>query len=212
MKTGRLILLNSIIFLIIVALGIGGYYYYFNQTNYISTDDAKVSGDIISVASESAGKLSDWKGKSGTTFKQGDVVGKVTVAGGQTMDITAPIEGTIIQTKTVDGQMVSPGQSLAQMVNTKSLYISANIDETEIKDVSKGQEVDIVVDAYPDTKIKGKVSQIGLTTNATFSLLPPQNASGEYTKEIQRIPVKIEMDHYPNGLVPGMNVTIKIHK
>ncbi|SFI72325.1 HlyD family efflux transporter periplasmic adaptor subunit [Thermoflavimicrobium dichotomicum] len=211
MKTGRLILINAVVFLVIVALGLGGYYYYFDQANYITTEDAKVAGDIVPIASEGAGKLANWKGQNGATFKQGEEVGQV-AAGNQTIHITSPIEGTIVQNKALDGQLVAAGQPLAQVVNMKKLYIMANIEETAIKDVSVGQEVDIVIDAFSDTKIKGKVAQIGLTTNSTFSLLPAQNASGDYTKEVQRIPVKIEMERYPEGIVPGMNATIKIHK
>ncbi|MBA4493955.1 HlyD family efflux transporter periplasmic adaptor subunit [Paenactinomyces guangxiensis] len=211
MKTGRFLLLNTLIFIVIVALGIGGYYYYFNQSNYIDTEDAKVAGDVIPVSADSAGKLTEWKGQTGTVLKQGEMVGKVAV-GTETKNITVPVSGTIVQSKVNEGQMVAPGQPLAQVVDMDKLYILANIEETDIKDVSVGQEVDITVDAQSDTKIKGKVTQMGLATNSVFSLLPQQNASGNYTKVVQRIPVKIEMESYPNGIVPGMNATIRIHK
>jgi multidrug resistance efflux pump len=211
MRTSKLLLLNTVILLVIVAAGIGGYYYYFTQENYVETDDAKVMGDIIPLSAEAAGKVTEWKGQNGVTVNQGDVIGKVAAANGVT-NIVAPVGGTIVQSKVSEGQFVLPGQPLAQIVDLKKLYIDANIEETSIKDVSVGQGVDITVDAEQSTQIKGKVAQIGLTTNSVFSLIPQQNASGDYTKVVQRIPVKIEMDSYPDGIVPGMNATVKIHK
>ncbi|SEN74881.1 efflux RND transporter periplasmic adaptor subunit [Lihuaxuella thermophila] len=211
MKTGKFLLLNALIFLVIVGLGIGGYYYYYDQQNYITTEDAKVMGDIVPVAAEAGGKLTAWNGKNGLVVAKGYVLGKV-AAGNATVDVTAPSEGTIVQSKALEGQMVSPGQPLAQIVNMKKLYITANIEETSIEDVSVGQEADITVDAVNGTKIKGKVTEIGLVTNSVFSLLPQSHASGDYTKVVQRIPVKIEMENYPSGIVPGMNATVKIHK
>ena len=70
----------------------------------------------------------------------------------------------------------------------------------------------IKVDAAPDLTIEGKVKQRGLATASTFSLMPQQNSSGDYTKVVQRIPVQISMDSYPDNLVPGMNATIEISK
>ncbi|MFC7440222.1 HlyD family secretion protein [Laceyella putida] len=204
-------MLNAFIFLVIVALGISGYYYYYNTTNFIDTEDARVTGDIVPVSATVGGMVKDWKGQEGKTVTEGQVLGKVMV-GNQATDIVSPIAGTIVQSKLVDGQMVAPGQVVAQVVDLSKLYIQANIEETVINDVRVGQEVDIVVDAEPDTKIEGKVAQIGLATNSMFSLIPQQSASGDYTKVIQRIPVKIEMDNYSEALVPGMNATIRIHK
>ncbi|MBA4541648.1 efflux RND transporter periplasmic adaptor subunit [Thermoactinomyces daqus] len=211
MKTGKLLLINAVIFIIIVGLGIGGYYYYYNETNFIQTDDAKVMGDIVPVAADSAGKLTEWKVNEGDQVTKGQALGKVNI-GSNTVDIQAPIDGTIVQNKGLVGQMVAPGQALADVVDFSKLYILANVEETEIKDISVGQEVDITVDANSDTRIKGKVEQIGQATNSVFSLIPQNNASGDYTKVVQRIPVKISMDNYPDGLVPGMNAEVKIHK
>ncbi|MGA9172677.1 MAG: HlyD family efflux transporter periplasmic adaptor subunit [Thermoactinomyces sp.] len=211
MKTGKLLLINAVIFIIIVGLGIGGYYYYYNETNFVQTDDAKVMGDIVPVSVDSAGKLTEWRVNEGEKVSKGQSLGKVAI-GPKTVDIQSPIDGTVVESNGIAGQMVTPGQALADVVNLEKLYIVANIEETAIKDISVGQEVDITVDADSDTRIKGKVEQIGQATNSVFSLLPQNNASGDYTKVVQRIPVKIEMDSYPNGLVPGMNAEVKIHK
>ncbi|WP_047155020.1 HlyD family secretion protein [Aneurinibacillus tyrosinisolvens] len=211
MNRARVFLVNIITFIIILGLIGGGYYYFYMQSNYITTDNAKVMGDIVSVSPQSAGKVTGWKGKTGTEVKQGDVLGQVTM-GNQNASITSPANGTVVQSKVTDGQIVSPGQPVAQVVDMKNLYITANIDETDMKDLKKGADVTITVDAESGTDIKGKVEEVGLATNSIFSLLPQQNSSGDYTKVTQNVPVRISMDSYPADIVPGMNVTVEIDK
>lgn len=207
----RLILIYSILFIFIVGLGIGGFYYYHQQTNFISTEDSKVTGDIVPISSDAQGKLTEWTVKIGDKVKKGDKLGKVTV-NNKTIEIQAQENGTIIKNTANVGQLVTPGQTLAQLVDLEKLYISANIEEQEIADVTVGQKVDVMIDAVSETRITGKVQEIGLATNSLFSLFSGENASGNYTKVVQRIPVKIEMKNYPDKIVPGMNATIKIHK
>ncbi|MBA4602024.1 efflux RND transporter periplasmic adaptor subunit [Thermoactinomyces mirandus] len=211
MKTGRLILINALVFLIIVGLGIGGYYYYYMQSNFIRTEDAKVKGDIVSISSLGNGMLEDWQAEEGQEVRKGQVLGRINT-GQQMLDIASPIDGTIIKSEFSTGQMAAAGQTLAQVANLGNLYIEANIEETVIKDVSVGQEVDITVDAEGNTKIKGTVAKIGKATNSTFSLLPQQPASGDYNRVTQHIPVMIEMKSYPDTILPGMNATVRIHK
>ncbi|BAU28461.1 CusB/HlyD membrane fusion family barrel-sandwich protein [Aneurinibacillus soli] len=211
MSRARFLIMNLVAFLVIILLAIGSYTYYYKSANYITTDDAKVSGKIIPISALTGGKLTDWSGTEGTSFSAGATIGKIS-SPQESIDITAPIDGTLVQNKVTKGQMVAPGQLLGQMVNMKQLYIEANIEETSIKDVKKGAEVDVTFDVNPNTTFKGKVEQIGLATNSMFSLLPPQNASGNYTKVTQHVPVRISIDSYPAEAVPGMNATIRIHK
>jgi multidrug resistance efflux pump len=211
MKTARLFLFNFLGILVFVAAGLALYYYLFQNLNYVKTDDAKVWGDLVPLSAAVPGKLTDWKGTIGQNFNQGDVVGRIEGMGDRG-NITAPINGKIIQSSAVNGQVVAPGQSIATMTDLSKLYILTNIEESRIQDVKTGADVDITVDADPGTTVKGKVEQIGLATNSTFSLLPQQNASGNYTKVVQRIPVRISMSNYPDDWVPGMNATISIHK
>jgi multidrug resistance efflux pump len=210
MKTGKLIAINTIVFLIVVAVGIAGITYYRNTTDFISTDNAKVTGDMVAVTSLSPGKITDWTGTIGEQVTENQEIGKVT--GTSTAPITSPIAGTIVQSKALKGAMVTPGQSLAQVVDLSKLYVIANIEETEIKNVSVGQDVDVIVDVDQGTTIDGKVKEIGKATNSEFSLLPSQNASGDYTKEVEYVPVKIELESYSDQIVPGMNATINIHR
>jgi multidrug resistance efflux pump len=210
MKAGRLIAINTVVFLIVVAVGFVGINYYRNSTEFITTENAKVSGDIVPVTVVSAGKITDWTATVGQQVTENQEIGKV--AGTSTTPITSPIAGTIVQNKGIKGSTVAPGQTLAQVVDMNKLYIIANIEETEIKNVSVGQDVDVVVDADPDTTIDGKITEIGKVTNSKFSLLPSQNASGDYTKEVEYIPVKIELESYSDKVVPGMNATVNIHR
>lgn len=210
MKTGKLILINTIVFLIVVAVGLAGINYYRNATDYISTDNAKVSGDMVPVTVVTAGKITDWTAAVGQQVTENQEIGKL--AGPTSVSITSPIAGNIVVNKGIKGQVVAPGQTLAQVVDLNKLYIVANIEETDIKNVSVGQDVDIVVDVDKGTTINGKVMEIGKATNSEFSLLPSQNASGDYTKEVEYVPVKISMENYSDQVVPGMNATIRIHR
>jgi multidrug resistance efflux pump len=120
---------------------------------------------------------------------------------------------TVVQQNAVTNSFVAPGVSLARGYDLGNLWVTANIEETKIEDIKVGQDVDIYVDAYPDRKFTGKVEKLGFATANTFSLLPSSNNTGNYTKVTQVIPITISIDNY-NGaeLVPGMNVTVRIHK
>ena len=215
MNAKRMILLNIIILIILVGGGFTGYYYYNQSVNYISTDNAQISGQQVSIASPAAGKLVKWDGATGKTFSKDETVGTVETAGETgtvKMDIKAPVDGTIVQANAVKNTMVAAGSPLAVSYDLDHLWVTANIEETDLNDVKVGQDVDIYVDAFPNITLTGTVKEIGLATAGTFSLLPKNNASGNYTKETQVIPVKISIDHYGERLVPGMNVTVRIHK
>jgi membrane fusion protein (multidrug efflux system) len=106
------------------------------------------------------------------------------------------------------GQVVQAGQPLAALVLVRDIYVTANFKETQLKNMHPGQEVTVYVDAY-DRDLKGHIDSIGGATGARFSLLPPENATGNYVKVVQRIPVKIVFDagQDPHHLLrPGMSV------
>ncbi len=136
--------------------------------------------------------------------------------GGGTIAATAPIPGAVTNVTTQPGQVVQPGQPLAQVSDLNGAYITANVDEKNISDVHVGQGVDVTVDAVGGTTFHGHVSQIVPTAASALSLLPPNNyASGNYTKVSQRIPIQIVLDGLQGKLLlPGTsaNVTIHIHE
>lgn len=127
--------------------------------------------------------------------------------------ITAPTSGIASKKNIQIGQLIQPGQSLFAIVNDNSLYITANFKETQLEDLKEGQLVDIKVDAFPDVKLTGHIYNFSPATGAKFSLLPPDNASGNFVKVIQRIPVKIKIDknNIMDRLRPGMSVNVSVH-
>jgi membrane fusion protein (multidrug efflux system) len=111
------------------------------------------------------------------------------------------------------GQFVQPGTRMMTLVPVASLYITANYKETQIGRMRVGQPAEIKVDALPHVKLRGRVESIAPGTGAQFSLLPPQNATGNFTKIVQRVPVRIALDASPEVrqvLVPGLSVKVTV--
>jgi membrane fusion protein (multidrug efflux system) len=124
--------------------------------------------------------------------------------------IAAPIDGVVTRKSVEVGQMVAPGQSLMTIIPLHDTWVTANFKETQLSQVRQGQHAEIRVDMY-GRSITGRVDSIAGATGARLSLLPPENATGNFVKVVQRIPVKILVD--PNqGLTlrPGMNVDVTI--
>jgi membrane fusion protein (multidrug efflux system) len=122
--------------------------------------------------------------------------------------IAAPASGVISKRTAEVGQVLQAGQPLASLINLDDVWITANFKETQLKNMKPGQGATIHVDAF-GRNFNGHVDSIGAATGARFSLLPPENATGNYVKVVQRIPVKIVID--PNQdpqhmLRPGMSV------
>ncbi|MBZ8133965.1 hypothetical protein CLD20_11855 [Afifella sp. IM 167] len=127
--------------------------------------------------------------------------------------ITSPSNGIISQTDRLQlGQYVTPGTSVVSLVQTDDSWVEANYKETEITWLRVGQPVEIDVDTYPDHPLKGSVQSVGAGTGAEFSLLPAQNATGNWVKVVQRIPVRIKIDNLPKDvpLRTGMSVSAKV--
>jgi membrane fusion protein, multidrug efflux system len=125
--------------------------------------------------------------------------------------ITAPAAGHVSKKNVQPGQYVAPGQQLIALVAGSELWVVANFKETQLELVRPGQPAVIRIDAYPGLEFKGKVESISSGTGAKFSLLPPDNASGNFVKVTQRIPVKIVFTEKPSvPLAAGMNVITEI--
>lgn len=217
MSSKRLIFLNIIILVILVGGGFAAYSYYNRTVNYLSTDNAQISGQQVTISSPANGKLIDWKGNVGDHFSKNDEIGTILMTGPDgkpaNLSVALPTNGTVVQTNAVQDSFVAAGTPLAQVYDLDKLWVTVNIEETNIDKISVGQDVDIYVDAFPNTALKGKVERIGLATAGTFSLLPSTNSTANYTKVTQVIPVKVSIDDYKGlELVPGMNATARIHK
>ncbi len=123
--------------------------------------------------------------------------------------IIAPVSGIVSRRVIQPGEYVQGGQSLFSIVNDTSIYVTANFKETQIEKMRKGQRVDLHVDAYPDTEFEGEVGSFSPATGSTWSLLPADNATGNFVKVVQRVPVKINISGSSaekRMLKPGMNV------
>ncbi|AZG38331.1 MULTISPECIES: HlyD family secretion protein [Bacillus] len=208
MNRGRLILTNIIGLIVVLAIIGGGAYYYYQSTHYVKTDEAKVAGDMAAITAPAAGKVTDWNLDEGKEVSKNDVVAKI--KGQQNADVKAIMDGTIVKNEVKNGQMVQAGTTIAQEIDMKHLYITANIKETDIRDIEVGNKVDVIVDGDPNTTFDGTVEEIGYATNSTFDMLPSSNSSGNYTKVTQKVPVKISLSNPSDKVLPGMNASVKI--
>jgi membrane fusion protein (multidrug efflux system) len=127
-------------------------------------------------------------------------------------EIVAPLDGVATHKQVELGQIVQAGQGLLVVVPLQDVWVTANFKETQLKKMRAGQQVDVKVDTYGKT-FSGHVDSIAGATGAVLSLLPPENATGNYVKVVQRIPVKITVDPIPEQkavLRPGMNVDVTV--
>ena len=210
-------LVSSYLIPVIILAAAGGIaYWLYNNYYYYSTDDAQVNGQLINIASLATGQVTKFNVKMGDKVTAGQTIATITTAGAtgpQSVSVTSPINGSIVQTSVVPGQSVVAGFSLAQVTNLNNVNIVAYVDENAINQVKLNQQVDVTVDAYKGTSYTGHVQQIVDTTAGEFSLLPTQdNASGNFTKVSQRIPVLISLDGTDGTtLMPGMSAEVTIH-
>jgi membrane fusion protein, multidrug efflux system len=128
--------------------------------------------------------------------------------------IVAPISGRVSKVNVQNGQLLQQGQSLFSIVSESAPWVVANFKETQISRMHPGQKVTVHIDAYPGHDFNGTVSSFSPATGARFALLPPDNASGNFVKVVQRLPVKIELtgtDQLVKELRPGMNAIVDVH-
>lgn len=130
--------------------------------------------------------------------------------------VTAAIDGQVSKIALQPGQLVQPGQALFYIINNQEAWVIANFKETQLNKMKMGQKVTVKVDAYPDTDFEGEITSFSPATGSKFSLLPPDNATGNFVKTIQRLPVKISLSATNDPekiklLRPGMNVDVDVH-
>ncbi|GIN88004.1 putative efflux system component YhbJ [Heyndrickxia sporothermodurans] len=204
----RIVLANIIGVLVIFLLIAAGAYLYIQNKNYVKTDDAVVSADMMPIISPSSGVLKKWNVKEGADVSEKDMVGKVS-DGKNDIPITSKMSGKIIKNEARKNQLVQAGQTLGEEADMEHLFIVANIKETELKDVEIGDIVDVKIDGDSDTVFYGTIEEIGYATNSVFSVLP-QSSTGNYTKVTQKVAVKISINQPSSKVLPGMNAEVKI--
>ncbi len=133
------------------------------------------------------------------------------------MIIQSPIDGVVAKKWTMPGNIVQPAQPIYTLYNLNSLWVEANFKETQIRSLKPGDPATVEVDAFPGHKFTGKVESIGTATASEFALIPPDNATGNFTKVTQRVPVKIVLSD-PGAadpkadplLVPGLSAEVRV--
>jgi membrane fusion protein, multidrug efflux system len=128
--------------------------------------------------------------------------------------VTAPFTGVVAKRWVMQGEVVQPGQAVFSAYDVKNVWVNANYEETKLRKIRPGMRVDVALDAFPGHVLPGRVLWIGKTTASQFSLIPASNASGNFTKITQRVPVKIAVAAPPSGagvsLLPGLSATVHI--
>ena len=167
-------------------------------------DEARANRRQVEVSSAQAGSASAAVQQARANLEAAELMLSYTT-------LVAPIDGVVTRKSVQLGQIVQPGQSLLTLVPLKDVWISANFKETQLAQVRPGQKAEVQIDMY-GRSFEGRVDSVAGATGARLSLLPPENATGNYVKIVQRIPVKIVLEHVPDGFTfrPGMNVDATI--
>lgn len=128
--------------------------------------------------------------------------------------VTAPCDGIVSKRSVDQGQFVTMGSPICSAIDLTSLWVTANFKETQIDKIRKEQSVEIAIDAYPSLKIVGKIDSYIGATGAKFSLLPPDNSTGNFVKIVQRVPVKIRLVNLKESeklmLLPGLSAYVSV--
>ena len=130
--------------------------------------------------------------------------------------ISSPLDGVVAKRWILPGDVVQAGQPMLSVYDLKNVWVTANFEETKLAKIHMKDPVEIAIDTYPDLVFHGEVIQLGTHTASEFSLIPPNNASGNFTKITQRVPVKISLTQKDTGtaahvsLLPGMSVEVKV--
>ncbi len=126
--------------------------------------------------------------------------------------VTAPVDGVVSRLSVHEGQLVQPTQAIAELV-PRGVYLVASFKETEVGEMRPGQRADFTIDAFPGRTFVGRVDSLSGGTGARFSLIPPDNASGNFVKVVQRVPVRITWEHPPMDLplAAGLSADVTVH-
>jgi len=215
MQGKRKIIIFCIAIAMLITLSGVGFYYWYENEYFVSTEDAQVAGDFIDITPKISGSLLEFSVEEGETLVKDQIVGHIDEEGIADENVNssllrAPINGIIIKKEAEEGQYVQAGSTLAVMVDQEKLYITANIEETKVERLKEGQNVDIKIDQFDGKVFQGKVEYIGKASNSAFSLLP-SSSGGTFTNVVQKVPVKIELEENDANILPGTNADIKIH-
>jgi multidrug resistance efflux pump len=221
------LLLAALAVVAIVAGGIAGYRFWYDSTHYVSTNNAQLAGRLVQVGGLAAGRVVAVRYDIGDRVARDAVVAvlQVPVQVGTTssgvprmefretsdslIEVRSPVSGVVIARGAGAGDTVPAGQTLLTIVDPDQLWITANVEETQIRRVRLGQPVTITLDAMA-TDLAGRVVAITPASAATFSLLPSQNTSGNFTHVTQLVPVRIALEQPDPRLMIGTSAAARI--
>jgi multidrug resistance efflux pump len=220
-------ILWPVLLVLLAAGGFFGYRYLQDQARYVSTDNAQVMGALLQVGTLDAGRVVSVAADIGDRVTRDQVVAEValpsmlaaTLNGSQKLGfrdtedqsavVQSPVDGVVVARLANPGDTVAAGQAILTVVDPQSLWVQANIDETKVGRIHPGQPVEVQVDTLGQV-LPGRVVAINDATAATFSLMPQDNTTGNYTKETQLVPVKIAVPATQTTLVLGSSVEVRI--
>ena len=191
------------------------FYFTYERSNFLKTNNASIQYDMVTITSKMAGEILETKVKQGDYIRKGDVITVLNpaIADDSQIDnsyIRSTIDGMVLKTVGTPGQAVAAGQIMAYVAHDTEMFIVANVDEKDLNKVSIGQDVDITIDQFGRQKFPGKVIEVGNATLSAFSIVPSAS-SGTFVKTTQYVPVKIQFIERYDNLLAGANATISIH-
>lgn len=213
----RKIILSILIVLLVISGGTLGYYYWYQGAHFVKTEDARISATQYKVMPQITAELNHIDVEEGDVLKRNEAIAEQDVSGLDSSMISksvlrSPIDGTVLKVYSKEHEIGTPSSPVAIVADMNDLYVSTNIEETDINRVKAGQVVDVSLDADGDYTIQGKIRKIGEASNSVFATIAATNTSGNFNKVTQRIPVEIALN-VPKDmkLIPGTNVVVKIH-
>jgi EmrB/QacA subfamily drug resistance transporter len=199
----------------VAAAGTVGARYVADARTFVSTENAQVDGDRIVITAPATGTLVGWRADQGTELREDMPVGRIRMDAGSArpqMVIRSPGDGVVGVDSATDGAYVTQGTPLATVYGREGLYVTARIEEGEIRHVAPGSSAEVTVDAFPGTALTGSVTQIQGGTAGTFAEFVPANTTGDAVKVGQLVAVRIALPPTEFDLVPGMNVSVRIRR
>lgn len=225
-------LLRRLVFvgLALAALATGavvGYRFWYDSTHFVSTNNALLAGRLVQVGALAAGRVSGVRYDVGDRVSRDSVVATLNVAvpvgttssgvprleyretSDSLVEVRSPVTGIVIARGASPNDTIPAGQPILTIVDPEQLWVTANVEETQIRRVRPGQPATVHIDAL-DIDLKGRVIAVTPASASTFSLLPSQNVSGNYTHVTQLIPVRIALEEPDPRLMIGTSVTVRI--
>ena len=194
--------------------------WWWNYRKYVSTIDANLDGGRVDVSARVMAPLSAVFKHEGDSVKRGELLAMLVSTATENYRIVSPVDGLIAKQWVVPGDLLQPGENIFTLNEGKELWVAVYLQETKFNEIRMGQSALFTLDAYPGLTFYGKIFYIGANAASEFSLIPPDNASGNYTKVAQRIPLRISIDRVEGKeklkanlrLLSGMSANVKIIK